>query len=294
MVFIPLLVVAQSTLVNGDRVQVGTYNSCEDAGSTDSYACSLSPAILLYVSGSHYFFRANTANTGAATLALNGLAAKTIKKMVGGVTTDLADNDIRPGQRVLVVYDGTNDQMQMLSQLGNCPIASSETVVGCVELATPAETTTGTDNTRAVSPDGLAGSVFGEKYVTMECVADGTALTTGDGKCYFPVHANLATWQVVGVSGHVGAAVSSSGVVTVDIDVCGAVATGIRCSGTNRDLLSTNMTIDANEDGTETAAGAVINTANDDLASGEWLRVNIDAAGTGTQGLYVTIILRKP
>jgi hypothetical protein len=82
--------------------------------------------------------------------------------------------------------------------------------------------------------------------------------------------------------------------VDVDIDVCGAVATGIRCSGTNRDLLSTNITIDANEDGTETATAETINTSNDDLATGEWLRFNIDGAGTGTQGLYVTVVLQKP
>ena len=79
------------------------------------------------------------------------------------------------------------------------------------------------------------------------------------------------------------------------MDVCGAAATGIRCSGTNRDLLSTNMTIDANESTTETAATpAVITTANATLASGEWVRINIDAIGTGSQGLYVTFVLQKP
>lgn len=173
--------------------------------------------------------------------------------------------------------------------------AASDTATGIVELATAAETTTGTDAARAVTPDGLAGSDFGKRYITIECIGDGIALSTGDGKCYWPVHPDLAGWVIVGVSAHVGAATSSSGAVNVDIDVCGAVATGIRCSGTNRDLLSTNITIDASEDGTETAAAAaVINTANDDLATGEWVRWNIDGAGTGTQGLYVTIVLQKP
>jgi uncharacterized membrane protein len=171
---------------------------------------------------------------------------------------------------------------------------ASDTVRGDVELATAAETTTGTDTGRAVTPDGLAGSDFGKRYITVECVADATALTTGDGKCYFPIHPDLNGWLVVDASAHVGAAVSSSGAVDVDIDVCGAVATGIRCSGTNRDLLSTNITIDANEDGTETATAETINTSNDDLATGEWLRFNIDGAGTGTQGLYVTVVLQKP
>jgi hypothetical protein len=142
---------------------------------------------------------------------------------------------------------------------------------------------------QAVTPDLL------RRYVTLNCVPDTTALTTGDGKCYWPAHPDFAGWVIVSVSAHVGAVVSSSGVVTIDLDVCGAVATGIRCSGTNRDLLSTNMTIDQNEDGTETAAApAVITTANATLAVGEWVRVNIDATGTGTQGLYVTFVLQKP
>src|ERR1041384_3191253 len=292
---LPCLSVAQNRLINGGETIVGAVNYCDAAGSSgDTYVCALSPAITTYTTGACYVFKAPNASTasGGATLNLNSLGAKTIKKPYGGVTTDLADNDIQANQFVTVCYDGTN--MLMMSQAGALPLAS-ETAPGIVELATAAETTTGTDNTRAVSPDGLAGSVFGTKYITIECVPDATALTTGDGKCYFPIHPDFDTWQVVTVSAHVGAAVSSSGAVTVAIDRCGAVATGIRCSGTNVDVLSTNITIDANEDGTETAAPpAVINTANDDLATGQWLRFNIDGAGTGTQGLYVTVGIRKP
>lgn len=88
-----------------------------DAGSTDAYAITLSPAPSAYQTGTHYRFKANTANTGACTLNVNSLGAKTIKKAAGGITTDLADNDIRAGQFVDVVYDGTN--MQMQSTLGN-------------------------------------------------------------------------------------------------------------------------------------------------------------------------------
>lgn len=92
--------------------------SCTDAGSTDAYACSAAVAPSGYVTGSVlYRFMANTANTGAATFNLNSLGAKTIKKAAGGVTTDLSDNDIRAGQWVDLVYDGTN--MQMQSSLGN-------------------------------------------------------------------------------------------------------------------------------------------------------------------------------
>jgi hypothetical protein len=97
----------------------GKFNACIDAGSNDTYACSLTPALGSYVTGQVVWFKAATANTGAATVNFNALGAKTIKKVAGGVTTDLATNDIRAGQWVSLVYDGTN--MQMLSLLGNAP-----------------------------------------------------------------------------------------------------------------------------------------------------------------------------
>jgi hypothetical protein len=88
-----------------------------DAGASDTYTATLSPAPAAYVDGAHYRFKANTANTGACTINFNGLGAKTIKKVAGGITSDLSDNDIRVGQWVDLVYDGTN--MQMQSTLGN-------------------------------------------------------------------------------------------------------------------------------------------------------------------------------
>lgn len=94
-----------------------------DAGSTDTYVVTLDPVPLAYVTGEHYRFKANTANTGACTVNFNSLGAKTIKKAAGGITTDLADNDIRAGQWVDLVYDGTNMQMQSL--LGNAPAGGS-------------------------------------------------------------------------------------------------------------------------------------------------------------------------
>jgi hypothetical protein len=95
---------------------------CADAGSNDTYACSASPVPTGYVTGGLYRFKANTANTGTASVNFNSLGAKTIVKAAGGITTTLNDNDIRAGQFVDLVYDGTNMQMQSL--LGNTPSVS--------------------------------------------------------------------------------------------------------------------------------------------------------------------------
>ncbi len=84
-----------------------------DAGATDAYAITLDPVPAAYYAGMMVVFKANTANTGAATLNVNALGAKTIKK---NHDQDLADGDIEAGQIVTVIYDGTDFQMQ--SQTG--------------------------------------------------------------------------------------------------------------------------------------------------------------------------------
>lgn len=112
-----------------------------DAGASDTYAATLSPAITAYVTGTHYRFKANTANTGAATINFNAVGAITIVKVAGGITTALADNDIRAGQWVELVYDGTN--MQMQSTLGNSATGLGYVItLGAVSTFSPADSTT--------------------------------------------------------------------------------------------------------------------------------------------------------
>ena len=73
-----------------------------DSGSTDTYAITLDPAPDSYEVGESYLFRANTANTGAATLNVNTLGAVTIYKQADNT---LASNDILAQQMVLVSYN---------------------------------------------------------------------------------------------------------------------------------------------------------------------------------------------
>lgn len=81
-----------------------------DTGTADAYAIAPTPAIVAYVAGQRFTFKAANDNTGTSTLAVNGLASpKTIKKADGA--TDLVAGDIRSGQVIEVEYDGTNFQM---------------------------------------------------------------------------------------------------------------------------------------------------------------------------------------
>lgn len=79
-----------------------------DTGSADAYAIALSPALTSHVSGMPISFKAANANTGAATLNVDGLGAVAIKK---NVNKDLSAGDIAAGQIIIVVYDGTYFQM---------------------------------------------------------------------------------------------------------------------------------------------------------------------------------------
>jgi hypothetical protein len=92
----------------GVLVDDGAVNYAADAGASDTYAVTIT-GISAYTAGLPVRFKANTVNTGPATLNVNGLGAKTIKK---NYNTDLTDGDILANQIVEVVYDGTNFQLE--------------------------------------------------------------------------------------------------------------------------------------------------------------------------------------
>lgn len=77
-------------------------------GSSNAYVLTPSVALPAYVTGERYSFRSSFANTGAATLNISSLGAKTIKKMGTSGKADLVANDIVSGQPVTVEYDGTD------------------------------------------------------------------------------------------------------------------------------------------------------------------------------------------
>jgi len=102
--WVSLFVLASQGLI----AQNGASVYAADAGATDAYAITLSPAPTALTTGMVIRFKANTANTGACTLNVNALGAIAIKK---NKDEDLADNDIKAGQDVEVMYDGTNFQL---------------------------------------------------------------------------------------------------------------------------------------------------------------------------------------
>lgn len=94
------------------NIQDQFYTYAEDAEASDAYAVTLTPALASYADGQCFAFKANTANTGAATLNVNSLGAKDIKK---AYNVDVADGDILAGQIIQVIYDADNDWFQLIS-----------------------------------------------------------------------------------------------------------------------------------------------------------------------------------
>jgi len=122
------------------------------------------------------------------------------------------------------------------------------------------------------------------RVVTLKIVDDATALTTGDGKLHFFIPPELNGMNLVDADAAVST-VSSSGLPTIQI----ANVTD------TQDMLSTRITIDVSEKTSYTAAAApVINTAYDDVSTGDELRVDVDVAGTGAKGLTVMLSFQTP
>ena len=94
-----------------DTIQAGG-DYATSTGTTNAYVLALDAQIVAYTTGAIYKFKANFTNTGNATLNVNAIGVKTIKKQNG---ENLSPNDIISGDIVIVVYDGTN--LQIVSQM---------------------------------------------------------------------------------------------------------------------------------------------------------------------------------
>jgi len=125
-----------------------------DAGASDTYVVTLSPIPAAYFNGMVVNFKANTVNTGAATLNVNSLGAKTIKKQYN---VDLADGDIPAGGFVSVIYDGTNFQL-----IG--PVPGSASVLVQVQYAVVNAVVTG--NTAFPLDDTIPQNTEGTEFIT--------------------------------------------------------------------------------------------------------------------------------
>jgi hypothetical protein len=136
--------------------------------------------------------------------------------------------------------------------------------------------------TGAQGPAGADGEDIINRVAVMKVYNHDGDLVLADGVFYWTIPEELDGFNLVTVGAHVYTA-SSSGAVTVMI----------HNKTDGNDMLSTAITIDANEIDSSTAATpAVINTSYDDVAEADEIRVDIDGIGTGSKGLEVRMGFR--
>lgn len=109
---------------------------CADAGANDTYTCTASPTVASYTGLPLVRLSVNTANTGAATLNIDSVGAKSVVKLVGGVSVALQDNDLVPKGTYFLAYNATDDNFKVLTNVGNpikglFPVEMALPVVGC-------------------------------------------------------------------------------------------------------------------------------------------------------------------
>lgn len=89
-------------------IQNNTHTYKIDTGAANAYEIALTPAPSGYVEGQFFSFKAVNANTGASTIDVNGLGAKTIKRRDG---SSLLAGDIGAGAYCIIGYDGVDFQL---------------------------------------------------------------------------------------------------------------------------------------------------------------------------------------
>lgn len=95
---------ARNEYAAAGQVQDGGFLYAADTGAADAYVMSLNPALAAYAAGQVFYFKAANANTGAATLDINGLGVKAVVDQDGNA---LRPGMIAAGAMIGVVYDGT-------------------------------------------------------------------------------------------------------------------------------------------------------------------------------------------
>ena len=105
-----LVAAADPGLTFKDTVEPGL----DSTGSSNAYLVAANRTISAYYDGLRQTFHASFANTGVATLNVDSVGAKTIKK---NHDDDLVSGDIEANQIVDVIYSATDDTWQMQSHV---------------------------------------------------------------------------------------------------------------------------------------------------------------------------------
>jgi len=139
---------------------------------TNTITATATPTLTAYATGAIYSFIAANTNSGAATLSIDGLTAKSITKN-GAVA--LSAGDIQAGKMMLVEYDGTTFQL-----INNIVYGGSITNGNIVSLTSPLGVSNGGTGLATLTANNV---LLGNGVATVQLVAPSTSgnLLASDG-----------------------------------------------------------------------------------------------------------------
>ncbi len=204
-----------------------------------------------------------------------GTSGSTVVTLVRGLAGS-TDQDHSVGAIVEFVSDVT--QQQALIDY----VEALNTTVSALPTADSTTTFTNKDLTSSTNDFPI---YCQNKVVSIQVIAGGDSLATGDGQAYITIPLECNGMNLVGVHARV---ITAGTTGTTDIQ--------IRNVTDSADMLSTKLTIDSGETGSDTAATpAVIDTTKDDVVTNDLLAIDIDAISTtAPKGLIVVLRFALP
>lgn len=149
----------QYTGAGTSNTDLFTITAFTTANSSNAYTLTPGTAMTAYITGMVLFIKFNAANTGAATLNISALGAKSIVK---GVSNALVSGDLSANDIYTLIYDGTNFQ---ILELGS-PTSSNVTTNS--DGTNAAYTIVLTDGDNIILP-----AITANRTVTFPAVIDG-------------------------------------------------------------------------------------------------------------------------
>lgn len=188
------LFVNPSTLITSkyglatERVNEGTIMAYASTTGNDTYVITPDPAISAYSEGMSFRVSADTANTGAATLNVSAVGAKTIKKYTSaGALTDIETGDIIADIPFEVIYNSNDDSFVLSSVYPSIVAGIPDTIFdakGDIIAASAADTAVrlavGTQFQRLKPNTGETSGLEWDDYLDAGIVSNITNSATGD------------------------------------------------------------------------------------------------------------------
>jgi len=151
-------------------IVAGISNYAVDTGIANAYVISINPSTLTaYTDGMTLRFRATNANTGAATINVNGLGLKTLVRPDG---TALLSGDIYAGQICQISYSTTSGAFQLSITTMNAAYQSAASAAAAAISQSSASSSAASATLSAAAA--LASETLAQKWAVSLTLVDGT------------------------------------------------------------------------------------------------------------------------